>query len=297
MRWPIGQKGRFRGYHVVKMVHDGDKSSVFVVEAAGGSGQRAAVKLYKRQYDRLARRIEEAHGIPSEGEVGMRLNPPNGLRHEHYPIVRTLHHGREFGRRSGRRYLVQEFVDGVALKRLITCRDARIARFPSAFIVQCCQALRIIHRAGLVYRDLCAQNLMVLPTNRVKLIDLGFVAPVGIAFPERSGTPSYMSPEQIRGEALHPTSDIYSLGILAYELLTGLLPYRSRIAGNDEDSIEERRQEILAKHLEKPVPVVPEVVRGRRPELTEVAERCMQKDAALRFPSVEQIINVLTPKR
>jgi serine/threonine-protein kinase len=294
MRWPFEKRHRIRDYHVGKMEHDGDKSSVFLVEREGPGHERAAVKLYKSQYDRLALQIEKKYGIPSEGEAGLRLNPQDGRPHKHYPIVLTIRHGREFDRRNGRRYLVQEFVEGVALKGLVSCRDARVARYPAAFIVQCCQALRIVHRAGFVHRDICSQNLIVQPDYRVKLIDLGFVAPAGIAFPECSGTPSYMPPEQIRGEPLHPTSDIYSVGILMHELLRARLPFRSRIEGDDDRSVEARRQEILQKHLTDEVPELPEAVRQRRPVLSALMTRCLDKDPAGRPQSTDEIINALT---
>lgn len=297
MRWPFSQPGRFGGCHVVKVVHDGDKSSVFLVEGAGGPAERAAVKLFKGQYDRLALQIEKNYGIPSEGDVGLALNPDPDRTYRHYPVVITIRQGREFGRRTGRRYIVQEFVEGVTLKSLVSCRDRRVARYPAAFVVQICQALHIVHEHGYVYRDLCLQNLIVQPNHRLKLIDLGFCAPADIAFAERSGTPSYMSPEQIRAEPLHPTSDIYSLGVVIYELLRLRPPYISRIGGEDEEAIEKRRQALMRMHLDKPVPELPGRISARKPKLSAIMTRCLQKAPADRFQSVDEIIELLTGKK
>ena len=293
MRWLFGHAHRFREYRVVKVVHDGDKSSVFLVEQEDAGGEVVALKLYKRSYDRLARQIEERYGIPSEGEVGLSLNPPPERHFKHYPIVQTIRHDWEFGRRNGARYIVQEYVEGVALKRLVTCRDVRVARYPAAFLLECCQALRVVHAAGYVYRDICAQNLIVQPNKRVKLIDLGFTVPRGIAFPECSGTPSYMSPEQIRAEPLEPTSDVYSVGVLGYELLRARLPYRSAIPGDDDASVEARRREVMKMHLEEPVPELPERFWERRPRLCAFVTHCLQKDPADRPQCADEMINEL----
>jgi len=298
MRWPGGHStGRFGSYHVVKMVHDGDKSSVFLAEKEGAVAERVAVKLYKGPYDRLAARIEKLYSIPSEGEVGMLLNPPDGVDPAKHPIVRTISHSHEFGKRRGRRYIVQDFIKGVALKRLVTCRDQRIARFPAAFIVQICQALTVVHAASYVYRDLCAENLIVAPNNHLKLIDLGFVAPPNIAFAEGTGTPSYMAPEQIRGEPLTPACDVYSVGILIYELLAGRLPYRSRVPGDSDSAVEARRKELHAMHLERDVPALSDKIRAHRPLLCAIMTNCMQKVPAERPQEAEDIIRGIAAKQ
>jgi serine/threonine protein kinase len=298
MHWPGGHRtGRFGSYHVVKMVHDGDKSRVFLAEKEGAAAERAAVKLYKGPYDRLAARIEKRYDIPSEGEIGMRLNPPDDVEPARHPIVRTISYAHEFGKRRGRRYIVQDFIKGVALKRIITCRDPRIARFPSAFIVQICQALTVVHAAGFVYRDLCAENLIVEPDNHLKLIDLGFVAPPSIAFAEGTGTPSYMAPEQIRGDPLTPACDVYSIGILIYELLCGYLPYRSRVTGDSDAAVEERRKELHAMHLERAVPELSDKIRQHRPLLSAVMTNCLQKAADERPQNTDDIIRGIAAKQ
>jgi serine/threonine-protein kinase len=287
----LGRKHRFGRWHTVKVVHEGDKSSVFLVESGPPDFQRAAIKLYQRIYDRTAAGLEKKYEMPSEAEIGERLNHPEGP-HPRYPIVHTIEGGREFGKRTGRRYIVQEFIEGVALKRLITCRDPRVARYPAAFLLQTCKALQIMHNAGFVYRDLCSQNLIVQPDNILKILDLGFVAPINTAYEERSGTPSYMSPEQITAKPLDARSDIYSLGVVLYEMLRLRLPYEPETEGEDEASLDAQRGEVMVKHVEADVPELPEKTRKRRPKLSEIMTKCLQKDPEDRFQTVKEIIDL-----
>jgi serine/threonine-protein kinase len=293
MIWPFGRRERFRGYNVLRLIYEGDKSHVFLAEASRGGASRVAIKLYTRAYDRTARAIEKEHGIPSEAEVGRKLNPRVPAEAEDHPIVITISDGRELGKIGAPRYIVLEFVEGVTLKRLITCRDERVWKRRVALLAQCCRALQVVHDAGFICRDFVPQNLIVQGDGKIKLLDLGFVAPAGMAFPERSGTPSYMSPEQIDAQELTPATDIYSVGIMLYEMLTGRLPYVSDIAGEDPESEEKRRREVMKMHLEQPEPTFPDAVRRRSERLCTVAERCMRKDPSVRYQSVPALLAAL----
>jgi serine/threonine protein kinase len=293
MIWPFGRRERFKGYNVLRLIFQGDKSHVFLAEPSRGGASRVAIKLYMRSYDRTARRIEQEHHIPSEAEVGRRLNPKDPAEVADYPIVITMDDGRELGRMGAPRYIVLEFVEGVTLKRLITCRDERVWKRRVALLAQCCRALQTVHDAGFVCRDFVPQNLIVRPDDRIKLIDLGFAAPAGMTFPERSGTPSYMSPEQIEARELTPASDIYAVGIMLHEMLTGRVPYVSDITGEDPASEEKRRREVMKMHIERPEPTFPDAVRRRSERLCTVAERCMRKDPSARYQSVPELLAAL----
>lgn len=292
-----GGSGRFGRFHVQKVIHEGDKSSVFLCESDPPEYIRVAIKLYQRTYDRTAAQLEKKYDLPSEGEVGRLLNRDGDAPDPRHPIVHTYGEGREFGKRTGRRYIVQEFVEGVALKRLVTCRDPRVAQFPAVFLVQVCKALKIMHDAGFVYRDLCSQNLVVKPDNHLKLIDLGFVAPSGRAYEERSGTPSYMAPEQITAQPLDPRSDIYAIGVMLYEMLRFRLPYEPSTPGESPEALERQANEVMKQHLEHPVPALPERFAGRRPRLEGIMTRCLQKSPDDRFQNVDEILDVFRKTR
>ena len=286
------ERGRFGDYFVTRLVHKGDKSSVFEAQKVTEE-EPVAIKLYNRQYDRLIAAIQKKYGIPSEAEIGLLVNQPPGEESPDYPLVRTLGEGQEHGRRSGARYIIQEFVRGVNLKHLISCRDRSIREHLGSFVLQMCQALRIVHKKGFVFRDFCADNVLVRPGSKVTVVDLGFAAPVGTAFQERAGTPSYMAPEQIRAEAVGFEADVYALGMIVYELLTGELPFKSDTTGDDPESINRRRLETMRMHLERPVPELPERIARRTPKFCRAVTKCLQKDPKDRFHSVEELIATL----
>jgi len=284
-------RSRFGDYFVARLVHRGEKSMVFEASKMT-SERRVAIKLYTASYDRAAAKLERKYGMPSEAEVGRMLNPGDGPGRD-VPIVATIGDGREYGKRRGARYIVQEFVEGVSLKRMIACDDPSLRRNVGAHVFQLCRALREVHKKGFVYRDFCADNIILGRGGELTLIDLGFVAPSGLAFVERSGTPSYMSPEQIRGEKLGPASDIYSLGVVLYELLCGRPPFVSQIALDDEANAPRRRAEIMKMHLEQPPPPLPDSVRERARVLSEVVPRCLAKRPADRYGTVDELMGAL----
>ncbi len=176
-------------------------------------------------------------------------------------------------------YLVMEYLVGSSLSSEIAKGRLPVAR-ATDILEQMCAALSRAHDLGVVHRDLKSDNIMML--NRggrrdyVKILDFGLaalardprLAPKGAVF----GTPEYMSPEQARGEDASPLSDIYSLGILFYEMLTGKLPFRS----SDRDTL-------LDMQKNKPAPLA----RALRPDLPEevdsIIQRLLQKDARQRF--------------
>jgi serine/threonine-protein kinase len=287
---PFGKsRARFGQYYVTRLVHSGDKSFVFeagrVAEAPS-----VAVKLYTKSYDRRAAELERKYGLPSEAELGRIINPADAEGAQRSPVVATLGGGREYGRRRGTRYIVQEFVPGVCLKHLIACRDRSVVERCGSLVLQMCRALRQVHRKGYVFRDFCPDNLIVGPGGKLKLIDLGFVAPAGMAFEERSGSPSYMSPEQIRGEPLGAESDVYALGAVLFELLEGRPPYISRIPARDESAARRLRAEVMQMHLKAPIPPLSDPVKQRAGALGRLVPRCMAKRPEERFSSADELI-------
>ena len=258
---------RFGDFLPIRPVHDGEKACVYQARRPPDT-VLYALKVYKPGYDRTARRIQKRYGLPCEGEIGLSLTPPTvasdssspaeaaELRRADasFPIVRTFACGFEYDDPARCQYLVQEFVDGANLKHMIACADPRLRVQRLEILRTAGQALAIIHERGLIHRDVCSDNILFARDGRTKLIDLGFTAPAGIAFEEKSGTPSTMSPEQCQGRPLAPTADIYSFGVVLFEVFTGSLPFSAGGSSGNPERAARRASELIQKHLHDPPP-------------------------------------------
>lgn len=198
------------------------------------------------------------------------------LRNDH--IVQVY----DFIEEYGCHYLVMELVDGINLKQHIFEQGPLDWREAISIGANICRALQGAHEKGFIHRDIKPQNILLDPGGIAKLADFGIV----YAGSDRSittsgivlGTADYISPEQAQGLTLQPQTDIYSLGIVLYEALTGALPY----AGTTTVSV-------AMLHATAPVPSL----REHRPELPEDVEalaiRALQKDPADRFASAREM--------
>jgi serine/threonine protein kinase len=286
----------FREFHPIRPVHDGEKSCVYQARRPPDPALYA-LKLYKPGYDRTSRRIQKRYGLPCEGKVGVLLTPPTAAPDPDFPIVRTVAYGWEYDDPTRCQYVVQEFVDGANLKRLVACADARLRPKRLEILHTAGCALAIIHDQGLVHRDVCSDNILFSRDGRTKLIDLGFTAPAGIGFEEKSGTPSTMSPEQCQGQRLAPTSDIYSFGVVLFEVFTGSLPFSgARDAGN-RAHIGRWPSELIQKHLHHPPPRPTQLARDLPEGLEPIILRCLEKAPERRYPNMKDLLADLAALR
>ena len=221
------------------------------------------------------------------------------LTHSH---IVTVH---DYGEtHDGDLFMAMEFLEGEPLARVIA-REIRLAPPRACRIaMQVARALRAAHRAGVVHRDLKPNNIMLMQDEDddfagdfVKVLDFGLVKIFGEQRPDvpveeigeltRSGvmlgSPRYMSPEQIRSEAIDPRTDIYSLGILMFHMLAGRPPF-----------IGQGSVEILNQHLKTPSPSLAEVGRADCPmELEVIIQRCLAKSKTERYPSMDDLLGDL----
>jgi serine/threonine protein kinase len=154
---------------------------------------------------------------PKEGEICM------SLRHKH--IVQTFEHGIST---EGEPFLVMELIDGLGFNFLIETRSPQLNSNRINFLTQMAEALDYLHRQGYMHRDICPRNVMVTKENLVKLIDFGLTIPERPEFcrpGNRTGTPDYLAPEVIRRVTTDHRVDLFALGVTAYEVYTGTLPW------------------------------------------------------------------------
>jgi serine/threonine protein kinase len=280
---------RFGEFHPIRPAHDSDKSYVYQARRAS-DGALYALKLYKPGYNRTARRMQKRHGLRSEGEIGLLLTPPATAADPSFPLVRTFACGFEYNDPARCHYLVQEFVDGANVKHMIAAADPRLRAKRIEVLQAAARALGFMHEKGLVHRDVCSDNILFSRDGRTKLIDLGLAAPIGISFEEKSGTPSTMSPEQCQGKRLAPTSDIYSFGVVLFEVFTGSLPFSAAHRADNPEGAVRRMSELTEKHVHDAPPRPTQLARDLPDGLEPIILRCLEKLPERRYPSMKELL-------
>jgi tRNA A-37 threonylcarbamoyl transferase component Bud32 len=162
-----------------------------------------------------------------------------------HPHIVTVH---DFGETDGLFYIVMEFIDGVNLRDLL--REGKMAPEQALAIVPpICEALEYAHDKGVVHRDIKPENILLDREGRVKIADFGIASLVG-ASGEKSGTPPYMAPEQEKG-IVDRRGDIYALGAVLYEMLTGERPAKALVAPSRKVEVDVKIDEMVLRALEK----------------------------------------------
>jgi eukaryotic-like serine/threonine-protein kinase len=207
-----------------------------------------------------------------EGEIGRMMNHPG--------VMKVF----ESERRS-RVYMVMEWVEGKLLRTIMNEQRPMPEERAIQLSINILEALKHIHSRGVAHRDLKPENVMVDGQDRIKLIDFGIASKADarrLTFGKLSqvmGTPDYISPEQVKGKRGDARSDLYSLGIMLYEMLTGKLPF----TGENPFAIMNERV------LNNPIP--PRAVNSQiSPELQEILYRALEREPANRYKSAEEFI-------
>ena len=193
----------------------------------------------------------------------------------------------DFGMQDDVPYLVQEYLTGFDLDHLLNAGVLGDLNAVSSVLLQVAEGLQHAHQRGIIHRDIKPSNIRILEDGTVKIMDFGIaksleggsnLTQTGIAL----GTAGYLAPEQIQGEPVDQRTDIFSLGVVGYELITGIRPFKG-------SSLSNVLYRILNDDPEKPRVFTPSCP----PELESVITQCLEKDPNHRFQTVEQLIETL----
>jgi serine/threonine-protein kinase len=255
-------------YRVLSLLGSGGMGQVFRVEDAK-SGQALALKVLRPLDTDDADRVRR---FQREIQVLTKIRHPAVL------------HILDWGESPAGLFFVTELVDGEDLKMAIRRRGAWPPAEAAALGSTLAEALAAAHAQGVVHRDVKPNNVMIARDGSVRLLDFGLARGAGIDMTTLTrtgtilGTPGYMSPEQFEAHGVDERSDVYSLGVVLYEALTGRLPFRGRtpIA-------------IALAHKTEPPPL-PRTLRPGIPAwLERVVLRCLEKDPARRFATAAEL--------
>ncbi|MBD3288227.1 protein kinase [candidate division KSB1 bacterium] len=253
-------------YHLLKKLGEGGMGVVYLAEDTRLE-RKVAIKFLPHH---IAGNTEERLRFENEAKAAAALNHPN---------IATMH---AIEHADDELFLVMEFVDGHELKELISEKQYGLSEEEALnYAAQIAAGLQVAHDKGITHRDIKSGNIMVTKSGSIKLMDFGLakfrnsaqLTQIGTTI----GTAAYMSPEQAKGTDVDQRSDIWSFGIVLYEMLTGQLPFR----GAYEQAI------IYSILNEAPDPV------SISPRLSAIIEKCLQKDIADRYQSMTELLEDL----
>ncbi len=252
-------------YRILRKLGSGGMANVYLAEDQE-LGRRVAIKILN---DRHANDDQFVERFRREAKNAAGLSHPN--------IVSIY----DRGEAEGTYYIAMEFLDGRSLKELIVSRGPAPVSVAIDYARQILAALRFAHRNGIVHRDIKPHNVLVDSEGRLKVTDFGIARAGASQMTEAGsiiGTAQYLSPEQAKGSPVDQTSDLYSVGIVLYELLTGVVPFTG-----------DTPVEIAMKHLSA-IPDPPSEHRAEIPrELDLVVMRALGKDPHERYQSAEEM--------
>ena len=263
-------------YRILRKLGSGGMANVYLAEDEE-LGRRVAVKILNERYagddlfiERFRREAKSAAGLS-------------------HPNIVSIY---DRGEAEGTYYIAMEVIEGRSLKELILTREALPIETGVAYEKQLLEALRFAHRHGIIHRDIKPHNVLVSADQQVKAHEPRLkVTDFGIAHHSASqmteagsimGTAQYLSPEQARGAPVTAASDLYSAGVVLYEMLTGKVPFTGDSA-----------IEIAMKHVNEP-PAPPSSLRPEiSPDLDQIVLRALAKDPADRYQTAEEFIEDL----
>ncbi len=256
-------------YKIIKKIASGGMADVFL---------GADLKLNRK----IAIKILSANNARDKNFVARFKNEAQTLAKLNHPNIVQVYDWGEF---DNSYFICMEYIEGDNLKEIIEKKGILPPKTVVGYAVQICNALFMAHKNNLIHRDIKPQNILITPEGKVKVTDFGIAKSLNMDVTKTLniiGTAHYISPEQAKGEVLDHRTDIYSLGIVLYEMLTGDVPFRG------DSSID-----ISLKHINE-IPVKPsELIENIPPALEKIIMHCLEKNPQSRYPTVKELADDL----
>jgi serine/threonine protein kinase len=261
-----------------------------LIEQIGSGGMAVLYKAQDLELDRIVAVKVLRPSLVDDPEFLTRFKrEARSAANLSHPNIVTVHDVGQDGPNT--HYIVMEYVPGKDLKQLIREQGAFEVDDALAVVIEICKGVGYAHRAGLIHCDLKPQNILVTPENRIKVVDFGIARALSTTVDEETqeivwGSPHYFSPEQAAGEAPTPASDVYSIGIILYELLTGELPF----TGEDY-------QTLAIAHFTDDPPSILDVNPALPRELDRIIKKVLSKEPSSRYRTADQLGRILQKYR
>lgn len=252
-------------YEIISRLASGGMADVYLGYDTKQS-KKVAIKILHENYSSNRNFIAR---FKSEAKILSRLSNPN--------IVVIY----DWGEFNDMYFIIMEYVSGVSLKKIIEKNGSLGARLTASYSIQICNALQEAHSNNLVHRDIKPQNIMITEDGQLKLTDFGIAKTVANDITKTMGilgTAHYVSPEQAQGKILDYRSDIYSLGIVMYEMLSGDVPFRG---GSSID--------ISLSHISEAPQPISSLTPGISPKIEKIVMKCLQKFPAQRYANAGEL--------
>ena len=258
-------------YRIIKLIGSGGMADVYLA-ADLSSGMNVAIKILKQEF---ATNVEFIKRFDTEAKAASSLSHAN--------IVHVFGVGQE----GNIRYMVQEYVEGITVKDMILQNGHLDWKVAVPIVIQVGMALDTAHQNGIIHRDIKPHNILITRDRIAKVTDFGIAHAstnhtITLTSGGALGSVHYFSPEQARGGIVSPSSDIYSLGVTLFEMVTGRVPF------DGDNSVA-----IAVKHLQEPVPYASNFVPGIPQGLDAIIQKAMQKDPKLRYKSIREMVTEL----